>query len=147
MASRSTSRLRRFSRFSCLVVFAAIGLSCAFRSLGAEAEYFLAKHSLEEGQALLYLHRAARLWPYDYQMRTTVAYYWASTRLYAAHAVAIPELEAELATNPNAADLWLALASYQAASGASPDEAMKHVQALRPGGRIKMEVVDGLEGD
>jgi hypothetical protein len=66
-------------------------------------------------------------------MRTGVAYYWAATRFYEAASLAIPDIRAELAVNPYAADLWLALVSYSGRSGdpESAADAMTHVYALR----------------
>ncbi len=65
-------------------------------------------------------------------MRTAVAYYWVTTGLVAAREVAVVDLKEALLTNPFAADLWLSLATYQAAGGEDASEAMKHVHALRP---------------
>ena len=115
MASRSTSRLRRFSRLSCLVVFAAIGLSSAFRSLGAEIEFYWARTAPNVGEAIFHLRRAQTLWPYDPKMRTAAGYFWVSTRLYEAAEVAIPDIEDALVDNPFAADLQVALAEYKQA--------------------------------
>ena len=116
MASRFTSRLRRFLRLSCLVVFAAIGLSSAFRSVAAELEIYWAAHAPNAGLTLAHLKRSEVMWPYDAKTRTAPAYFWASTRFYEAAEYAVPELEAALAAqNPFAADLQLALHDYQQA--------------------------------
>lgn len=134
MASRFTSQVRRFSRLCVLVAFAAIGLSCAVRSMASEFEWYAARNAGgDAGQILIHLHRAATLWPYDYPMRTSVAYYWAATRFYEAAFVAIPDIKAELAVNPYAADLWQALASYSGRSGDynGAADAMMHLYALR----------------
>ena len=146
MASRFTSRLRRFSRLSCLVVFAAIGLSSALRSLAAEFEFFAARTAGDSGQAVVHLHRAATLWPYDYQMRTATAYYWTATRFYPARDIAIPDIKEALVANSYAADLWLALATYASETGDSTTagDAMSHVHALRKG-MLTREQVYGLE--
>lgn len=146
MASPCMCRLRRFLRFSCLVVFAAIGLSASFRSLSAELEYYFAKRVTQNGeQALYHLNRAAILWPYDFQMRTASAYFWQHVASYEHRKEAIAGITEALASNPYAADLWVALASYKAADQdeAGLDEAMKHVLALRPGVTYTKEKVNG----
>jgi len=130
LLSRFTCLLRRFSRFLCLVVFAAIGLDCSIRSLGAELEFYWAKRSDTVGQALFHLHRASIMWPLDYPMRAAPAYFWVATRLYVAREFAIPDIKAALVRNPNAADLWYALAEYEEAGGEDATEARKHLRAL-----------------
>ena len=125
MASRSISRLRRFLRLSCLVAFAAIGLSSAFRSFAAEVEIYWAAHAPNAGQTLFHLKRAEVLWPYDPKTRTAGAYFWASTRFYEAAEFAVPDIEAALAAqNPFAADLQLALHDYR--------EALRSKNAVAP---------------
>ncbi len=67
-------------------------------------------------------------------MRTAVAYFWLAGRTREFSEVAIADISEALSTNPHAADLWMALATYKLAAkdDAGVEEAMDHVKKLVP---------------
>lgn len=130
----STCRLRRLSRLLCLVLFAAVGMSFAYRSLCAEAEFAAAVYTSKNADEVLAHHTKARLFaPWNHGIRAGAAYFFTSYRRYDDRYRAIATLEQELKFNPFAADLWMALAAYKLASQdpEGAEKAVEHVQKLR----------------
>ena len=139
LASPSICRLRRLSRLLCLVLFAAIGMSFAFRSISAEAEFAAATMVSESPAEIVAHHRRARaLAPWNHGIRGGEAYFYTAYSLYDLRYQAVRAIEEELKINPFAADLWTALAAYKLAmqDQAAAEAALKRVQALRPGTKI-----------
>lgn len=138
-ASPSIRRLRRLSRLSCLVLFAAVGLSFAFRAISAEAEFAAATMVSDSIPKLVAHHQRARaLAPWNHGIRGGEAYFYTAYSIYDLRYQAVRAIEEELRINPFAADLWAALAAYKLAmqDQAAAEAALKHVQALRPGTKL-----------
>lgn len=114
-------------------------MSFAFRSIGAEAEFAAATSASQTPAEITAHHRRARaLAPWNHGIRGGEAYFYTAYSLYESRYQTIAAIEQELKINPFAADLWTALAAYKLAmrDNVGAEEALKRVQALRPGTKI-----------
>ncbi len=142
MSSRSTCRPLRLLRLFAAAAFFAIGLTYTVRSLGAEFEFFVAKSvAATHEEAVQHLSRSRTLYPYDHNIRASLAYFYTAFRFAAKTPDAIKAITAELEISPYTADLWVALAAYKLSAGdeAGAEAALKRVQAIRPGTEIVRE--------
>ncbi len=142
MSSRSTCRPLRLSRLFVVAALFAIALTYVVRSLGAEFEFFVAKSvATDRNEAIAHLSRARTLYPYDHNIRASMAYFYTAFRFTDRTREAITAIDDELKVSPYTADLWVALAAYKIAAGddAGAESALKRVQALRPGTTIVRE--------
>lgn len=134
--SPSLCRLRRFSRLLFSGILLVLAVSYAFRSTAAASLRFFVLDTPQTRQATLArMHAAKRLFPLDHYTRASVASYYATTRLYDDHVLAIGAIEEELRHDPFNGGFHLALISYYLAANneAAALNTVQRLQKFRPG--------------